>query len=110
MTSPTPLKALVGGLGIPLAAHELLLLNGNVFGISGFIHRGVRGSIEGLAGAAGLIFGGVLVSVLEKNGPENLSPSLPQVVLSGFLVGLGTKVCLFFPIQRDFDTHEFGYS
>jgi len=92
MTSPTPLKALVGGLGIPLAAHELLLLNGNVFGISGFIHRGVRGSIEGLAGAAGLIFGGVLVSVLEKNGPENLSPSLPQVVLSGFLVGLGTKL------------------
>ncbi|KAF8911990.1 hypothetical protein CPB84DRAFT_1760958 [Gymnopilus junonius] len=92
MSTPTPLRALVGGLGIPVAAHELLLLNGNVFGISGFIHRAVKGSIEGLAGVAGLVLGGVLVGALEKNGPENLSLSLPQVLLSGFLVGLGTKL------------------
>ena len=93
MNSPTPLKALIGGMGIPLAAHELLLLNGNVFGISGFIHRAVRGSLEGLAGAAGLIFAGALVGYLGEDGPEDLSLSLPQVALSGLFVGLGTKVC-----------------
>ncbi|KAF9564385.1 DUF395-domain-containing protein [Agrocybe pediades] len=92
MASPTPLRALIGGSCIPVTAHELLLLNGNVFGISGFIHRAVKGSIEGLAGAAGLILGGVLVAQLEGTGPANLSLALPKVIFSGFLVGLGTKL------------------
>lgn len=93
MASPTPLNALIGGLSIPVAAHELLLLNGNVYGISGFIHRGIKGSIEGLAGVAGLILGGALIAGMEGQGPANLSLSLPKVLASGFLVGLGTKVC-----------------
>ncbi|KDR73523.1 hypothetical protein GALMADRAFT_251240 [Galerina marginata CBS 339.88] len=92
MATPTPLKALVGGLCIPIAAHELLLLNGNVFGISGFIHRAVKGSVEGLAGAIGLAFSGLLISNLETSGPAYLSLSLPKILLSGLLVGLGTKL------------------
>jgi hypothetical protein len=93
MASPTPLQSFIGGLAIPVAAHELLLLNGNVFGISGFIHKAVKGSIEGLAGAAGLVMGGFIISKLEGSGPA--LPSLPfsYIILSGFLVGLGTKVC-----------------
>ncbi|CAA7271535.1 unnamed protein product [Cyclocybe aegerita] len=92
MAHPTPLRSFLGGLGIPVAAHELLVLNGNVFGISGFVHRGIRGSIEGLAGVAGLVLSGAVVANLEGNGPVPLSLSLPKVLLSGFLVGLGTKL------------------
>jgi hypothetical protein len=92
MAHPTPLQSLIGGLTIPVAAHELLLLNGNVFGISGFIHRAVKGSLEGAAGVAGLILGGILVGRLEAVGPAALSLTMPQILFSGFLVGLGTKV------------------
>ncbi|KAF8969819.1 hypothetical protein BDZ97DRAFT_1914947 [Flammula alnicola] len=92
MAHPTPIQSLIGGFCIPLAAHELLLLNGNTFGISGFIHGAVKGSLEGLAGAAGLVLGGILVANFEGAGPANLQLTLPQVILSGFLVGLGTKL------------------
>ncbi|KIM48926.1 hypothetical protein M413DRAFT_15174 [Hebeloma cylindrosporum] len=92
MANPTPLQSFIGGLAIPVAAHELLLLNGNVFGISGFIHRAVKGSIEGLAGAAGLVIGGFIISKLEGGGPSVLSLPFPYILFSGFLVGLGTKL------------------
>jgi hypothetical protein len=93
MASPTPLQSFIGGLAIPVAAYELLLLNGNVFGISGFIHKAVRGSIEGLAGAAGLVMGGFIISKLEGFSPSLLPVPFRYIILSGFLVGLGTKVC-----------------
>lgn len=93
MARPTPLQSFIGGLAIPVAAHELLLLNGNVFGISGFIHKAVKGSIEGLAGATGLVMGGFMISQLEGSGPSLLPVPFPYIILSGFLVGLGTKVC-----------------
>jgi len=88
------LPALLGGAGISLAAHELLLLTGDTLGISGFIHRSLKGNIEGLAGLAGLIVGGVLVATLEdgNNIPSPLNASPACLLLSGFLVGLGTKL------------------
>ncbi|KAF8163489.1 hypothetical protein B0H34DRAFT_795197 [Crassisporium funariophilum] len=92
MASPTPIQSLIGGLSIPVAAHALLLLNGNVFGISGFIHRAMRGSFEGLAGALGLILGGAIAANAEGMGPAPLSLPLSKVLFSGFLVGLGTKL------------------
>lgn len=95
MSSPTPLQSLIGGIGIPLAAHELLLLNGDVFGVSGFLHRAVRGSVEGLTGAFGLILGGILTAKLEGAGPTTIPLSTLQIALSGFLVGVGTKVRIY---------------
>ncbi|PPQ63049.1 hypothetical protein CVT24_005903 [Panaeolus cyanescens] len=92
MSHPTPIQSLVGGLTFPVITHQLLLLNGNVFGISGFVHRAVKGNREGIAGVAGLIFGGILVAKLEGAGPSSLSLGVPQILLSGFLVGLGTKL------------------
>jgi uncharacterized protein len=92
MSHPTPLRSLLGGLSLPLPVHSLLLLNGNVFGISGFVHRGVTGSLEGAAGMIGLGLGGILVAMLDRAAPDALPLSLPQVVAAGFLVGLGTKV------------------
>lgn len=94
MAHPTPLQSLIGGFGIPIAAHELLLLNGNTFGISGFLHSAVRRSGEGALGVAGLVLGGALVGKLESTGPASLPATFPQVLVSGFLVGLGTRVCI----------------
>lgn len=92
MSHPTPLRSLLGGLTLPIPVHSLLLLNGNVFGISGFVHRAATGSFEGAAGVVGLGLGGLLVSMLDKAAPDALPLSLPQVAVAGFLVGLGTKV------------------
>ena len=92
MAHPTPLTSFLGGLSLPIPVHSLLLLNGNVFGISGFVHRAARGSFEGAAGAFGLVLGGVFVSMFDSVAPAMLPLSLPRVTAAGFLVGLGTKV------------------
>jgi len=92
MSGPAVIQSLIGGLALPIPVHSLLLLNGNVFGISGFIHRGVRGGIEAAMGATGLILGGVIVGLLEHGGPTPVSGSIAQTLIAGFLVGLGTRV------------------
>ncbi|KAH6918379.1 hypothetical protein BKA70DRAFT_1457013 [Coprinopsis sp. MPI-PUGE-AT-0042] len=92
MSHPTPLRSFLGGLSLPLPVHSLLLLNGNVFGISGFVHRAVKGSLEGAAGVIGLGLGGVLVAMLDRAAPNALPLLLPKVALAGFLVGFGTKL------------------
>ncbi|KAF9526971.1 hypothetical protein CPB83DRAFT_856900 [Crepidotus variabilis] len=89
----TPLQSLLGGLGVALSAHELLILNGSVFGISGFVNRAAKGNREALAGVLGLIAGGALVSFANgSNAPARLSISLCKAIISGFLVGVGTKL------------------
>ncbi|KAF9469165.1 hypothetical protein BDZ94DRAFT_1207145 [Collybia nuda] len=92
MSSPTPLQSFLGGLGLALPVHALMLLNGNVFGISGFLHRAVRGGKEAIVAVVGLVLGGVFVGFLEDNGPNPLTLGLSRVLLSGFLVGLGSKL------------------
>jgi len=92
MSSPTPLQSFLGGLGLAMPVYALLLLNGTVFGISGFLHRAVLGGKEGITAVAGLVFGGGLVGIVEGGGVNTFTMSFPQVVLSGFLVGLGSKV------------------
>ena len=95
MSSPVPIRALVGGVGIALASHNLLLLNGSVFGISGFIHRSYHGAVEPLFSVAGLILGGVAMGALRSTVPPSILPivkKLPIIAASGFLVGFGTKV------------------
>lgn len=91
------LQSLVGGFTIPLAAHSLLVLNGNTFGISGFVHRAVKGHVRDVVSLSGLILGGVVAARLEGKGPSPLSISPQQIILSGFLVGLGSKVLLMCP-------------
>lgn len=94
------LPALLGGAGISLAAHELLLLTGDIFGVSGFVHRSLQGKNEALAGVAGLVVSGVVVSRLEGANSTllPLNASSAWFLFSGFLVGLGTKVtrCVIF--------------
>lgn len=97
MSNPVPLRALVGGVGIALASHNLLLLNGSVFGISGFIHRCYHGAAEPIFSVGGLILGGVAIGALRSTAPPQILPSVNNLAIiaaSGFLVGLGTKVSL----------------
>lgn len=94
MAAPAPLNSFLGGISLPVSVHALTLLNGNVLGISGFIHRAIRGSSEALVAAVGLIAGGAAVGLIEGSGPQLRGLSLLHLATSGFLVGLGTKVCL----------------
>lgn len=93
MSSSTPLQSFLGGLGLAVPVYSLLFLNGNVFGISGFLNQAVRGGKEAIAAVAGLVSGGMLVGVIEGGGINAFTAvSLPQVLLSGLFVGLGSKV------------------
>ncbi|KAJ7774966.1 hypothetical protein B0H16DRAFT_1672569 [Mycena metata] len=90
--STRPLQSFLGGLGLSLPVHALLLLNGNVFGISGFLHRALRGSKEATASVIGLLLGGMFVGLTEKAGPQPFPIPFLSLLLSGLLVGVGTKM------------------
>ncbi|RDB21290.1 hypothetical protein Hypma_011705 [Hypsizygus marmoreus] len=92
MASPTPVQSFLGGIGLSIPVHTLLLLNGNVFGISGFLHRAIRGGKEALFAVGGIVLGGAFVGLLERGGPKPFGFGLPQILASGFLVGLGSKL------------------
>ena len=95
MSNPVPLRAIVGGVGVALASYNFLLLNGSVFGISGFIHCCFRGTVEPLFSVGGLVLGGAAIGALRSTVPPQILPnvnSLPIIATCGFLVGLGTKV------------------
>ncbi|KAJ7632739.1 hypothetical protein FB45DRAFT_913322 [Roridomyces roridus] len=92
MSTPSPISSFLGGLGLPFATHALTLLNGSVFGISGFLHRAARGNKEAMAGVAGLIIGGLVVGLTEGAGPRVFPMSYLRIILSGLLVGVGTKM------------------
>ncbi|VDC06603.1 unnamed protein product [Peniophora sp. CBMAI 1063] len=85
--------SLLGGVGLALSAHSLLALNDSVFGISGFLHRAVRGAGEGAVGVLALISGGFVVGMLEgADVPMLGGTSTVRLAVSGLLVGLGTKL------------------
>ncbi|TFK76308.1 hypothetical protein BDN72DRAFT_830863 [Pluteus cervinus] len=92
MSAPRPLQSFLGGLSLPVPIHALLVLNGSIFGVSGFIHRAIFGNKEALAGLAGMILGGIYVGLQERPNPLFVTTSIPQLLLSGFLVGLGSKL------------------
>ena len=92
MSNPAPLQAFLGGIGLAIPVHFLLTLNGSIFGISGFIHGAVRGGKEAFTSVVGFLLGGVIIGAIEGAGPETISVRLPQIALSGLLVGIGSKV------------------
>lgn len=89
--------ALFGGMLLGVSAFVLLLVNGKIAGISGI----VAGSV--LAGKSdrswrilfliGMVAGGYLgVHYFGGYFPETLSSSTPTLIISGFLVGVGTAL------------------
>ncbi|KAH7889424.1 hypothetical protein F5I97DRAFT_1940787 [Phlebopus sp. FC_14] len=88
---PKPLQALLGGVGIALSVHSLLVLNGSVLGVSGFVHRSVQGNRQAVASVLGLIVAGVVAEFLDPGVFSTVNDS-SQIILAGFLVGVGTKL------------------
>ncbi|KAF7305027.1 Sulf-transp domain-containing protein [Mycena kentingensis (nom. inval.)] len=85
-------NALLGGLGLTIAAHSRLRAVGRVFGISGIFHRALRGNTEDLASVFGLLLGGIVAGLVQGNGAVLVASSLSRIVVSGALVGIGTKL------------------
>lgn len=99
----TPLQSFTGGVGLAFPVHELLILNGSVLGVSGFVHRAVRGDKEAVLSVVGLLLGGLSVQLVERSGPELPTGGLVATVIAGVLTGLGTKVCTDRPHPPDYD-------
>jgi uncharacterized membrane protein YedE/YeeE len=90
-------RALGGGLVIGTASALLLLFNGKIFGVSG-IAGGLltprRGDLAWrVAAAAGLLAGGIILTVLLPDAFDAAPSQGPAVTaLAGLLVGVGTRL------------------
>jgi uncharacterized membrane protein YedE/YeeE len=99
----TPLRGLLGGLLIGLAASALLLASGRIAGISGILGAVLRPVCPDrrwrLLFLAGLPLGALVASTLGGDlvgfGPgraPRMAASVPVLVLAGVLVGFGTRL------------------
>lgn len=91
----TPGLSLVGGLIIGAAAAVLVLFNGRIVGISG-IFGGLLSLPRNdmawrLTFLAGLVGAPVVASLLGKPAIADIQASWGEILVAGFLVGLGTR-------------------
>jgi uncharacterized membrane protein YedE/YeeE len=95
MANFTPGLSLAGGLMIGAAAAVLVLFNGRIAGISGIL-GGLLASSRNDAGwrvafLTGLLGAPVLASLLSKPISIVVQAGWTEVLLAGFLVGIGTR-------------------
>ena len=92
----TPWSALLGGVLIGAAASLLWLVSGRVAGISGILGDVLvpaRGDVAWrLWFLGGLLVAGVAAAALEPDALGSSPRSLPLLVVSGLLVGAGTRL------------------
>ncbi|CAG7854604.1 SubName: Full=Uncharacterized protein {ECO:0000313/EMBL:CCA68659.1} [Serendipita indica DSM 11827] len=110
-TAALPLAGFLGGLGIATSASLLLLVNGRVLGVSGFLHRSARHFVsqcwqggplnawnaDALA-LIGMVIAGFAIAALDD--PQRLllefaypSPLMVlRSIIAGFLVGIGSRL------------------
>ena len=91
----TPGLSLAGGLVIGLAAAALVMFNGRIAGISG-IFGGLltwpRNDVGWrVAFLAGLIGAPVIAGLLGKPAHANIDAGWREILVAGFLVGVGTR-------------------
>ncbi|MEP9321559.1 YeeE/YedE family protein [Paraburkholderia phymatum] len=91
----TPVFSLAGGLVIGAAAAVLVLFNGRIAGISGILGGLLRASCDDagwrVAFIAGLIAAPVLASLFGKPITLDIQAGWGEIVVAGFLVGIGTR-------------------
>lgn len=92
-SSPSyPLHSFLGGISLAVSVHSLLVLNGSVLGISGFLHRSVKGDTDSLLATGAMVASGALIGLLDSTPLPLTNTSLYIFSVSGAFVGLGTKV------------------
>ncbi|CAG2160681.1 YeeE/YedE family protein [Cupriavidus numazuensis] len=91
----TPDLSLAGGLVIGAAAAILVLFNGRIAGISGILGGLLSLPRKDMAWRVtflvGLVGAPVIASLLGKAAVADIQASWGQVLVAGFLVGLGTR-------------------
>jgi uncharacterized membrane protein YedE/YeeE len=91
----TPGFSLAGGLVIGAAAAVLVLFNGRIAGISGILGGLLtlpRGDMAWrLAFLAGLIGAPIVAGPLDKPAIADIQASWGEIMIAGFLVGIGTR-------------------
>lgn len=97
MQNFTPISALIGGLLIGLSIVLLLWLNGRVAGVSGIFHGLFPPHKTDFLWRALFLFGLILGSMIYYFLPQiHFTPRthypITLLMLSGFLVGFGTKL------------------
>jgi len=95
MTEFTPISALIGGAFIGLAATILLIMNGNVAGISGIFSRALKSANQQdywrILFLLGLIAGCFIsFHFFDVKPPQIPDFSITTLIVSGLLVGFGT--------------------
>ena len=90
----TPQSAFVGGMIIGLAVIIFFIGNGRLAGISGIVNNAFvskQNRTDNFLFIVGLVLGPIFYVFFTKNIiPFSITPSLPLIILAGFLVGIGT--------------------
>ncbi|ASI92538.1 MULTISPECIES: YeeE/YedE family protein [Vibrio] len=91
-----PWASLLGGMMLGLSATILLLFNGKVAGISGIVSKIYKGRAGDTSWRVlfvlGMVVGGVATAKWFGLAPVAMVVSTPLVLISGLLVGMGTKL------------------
>lgn len=91
-----PFTALLGGALIGLAATMLLIFNGRVAGVAGIMSGAIAAPGPErdwrTAFIVGLIFAPVIFAFFGGTLPRPVLPPLPEVIVAGLLVGVGTRL------------------
>jgi uncharacterized membrane protein YedE/YeeE len=85
-------QSLAGGALIGAAAAALILLNGEVAGVSGILDRALHRSFGEQRWRLAFLLGLVLPAVFAGPGPIGWQASAPSLAVTGLLVGFGTRL------------------
>ncbi|MGA2779956.1 MAG: YeeE/YedE thiosulfate transporter family protein [Steroidobacteraceae bacterium] len=85
-------NALFGGMLIGAGAAALLLLNGQIAGISSIFGNTIRGTFGAKGWRVAFLIGLVLPAAIVGLGHIEFAQGLPVLALSGLLVGFGTRL------------------
>ena len=92
MSEAVLLRAFGGGILIGGGAGALLLLNGQIAGVSGILGNAIRGVVGEQAWRIAFLLGLVTPALIFGTGPAQLPATLTVSAASGLLVGFGTRL------------------
>ena len=92
MTTTESWNALAGGALIGVGSATLLLLNGRIAGVSGILGNVIRASAGEQGWRVAFLLGLIIPALVLGAGSPTLPADWRWAVVSGLLVGIGTKL------------------